>query len=367
MLNGIHVENLKCFKKQTIPVSGLTLLTGFNAAGKSTVIQSLLLASQMIRHSNESAYIPLNGPMVKLGTAGDVLNESATSRQITIKFENEIGSSSFILDASDRQGNAVKLSNQEEVRADKSNLQSKLHNIVYISAMRQGTDDVFPTPDTPEPINADVGFQGQFAPWWFEKCMDDEIPKEKHHPKESAKTLRRQFNAWAGELFPGSQANAVKIPKTPLVQLELRTKETEGWRRPANIGYGLTYAFPILVAGLLAKKGQILIVDSPEAHLHPLGQSRIGEFLSVVAASGVQVILETHSDHVLNGVRLAAAKNRISNDNVAIHFFTHDIIQNEHTPLVTSPQIDKDGNLSEWPEGFFDQSDKDMAALAGWG
>jgi len=366
MLKRIQIENLKCFKKQSIPLSELTLLTGFNAAGKSTVIQALLLASQMVRHSTESPYIPLNGPMVKLGTVGDVLNEVATTRQISITFENDNGSTQFVLDASDRQGTAVKLTNHQEVKSDQTLLQSKLRELIYISAMRQGTKDVFPSPDTPEPINADVGNQGQFAPWWFEKHLDDEIEPSRCHAEEQAPTLRRQFNAWAAELFPGSQANARKIPQTPLVQLELRTKETEGWRRPVNIGYGLTYAFPILVAGLLAKPNQILIVDSPEAHLHPLGQSRIGEFLSTVAASGVQVILETHSDHVLNGVRLAVARNKISNTNTVIHFFSPDLTSAQQAPVVVSPQVDREGNLSEWPEGFFDQSEKDMTILAGW-
>ena len=203
--------------------------------------------------------------------------------------------------------------------------------------MRLGTEDVYPSPDMPEPINADVGFQGQFAPWWFEKMLDEIVDEMKLHPDEKAATLRRQFDAWSNELFPGSQANAIRINKTPLIKLELRTKNTEEWRRPANIGYGLTYAFPILVAGLLAKPGQILIIDSPEAHLHPMGQSRIGEFLSVIAASGVQIILETHSDHVLNGIRLAVSKNKIEHDKVAVHFFSPDMDEGNNGPKITSP------------------------------
>jgi len=168
------------------------------------------------------------------------------------------------------------------------------------------------------------------------------------------------------ELFPGSQANAVRIGKTPIIQLELRTKDTEEWRRPANIGYGLSYAFPILVAGLLAKPGQILIIDSPEAHLHPTGQSKFGEFLSVVASSGVQVILETHSDHILNGIRLAVSKQKITPEKIAIHFFLPDPDDKNNMPRVLSPLVDKLGNLSEWPDGFFDQTEKDMTSLAGW-
>jgi predicted ATPase len=118
---------------------------------------------------------------------------------------------------------------------------------------------------------------------------------------------------------------------------------------------------------LLAKPGQVLIIDSPEAHLHPLGQSRIGRFLAQMAATGVQIILETHSDHVLNGIRLAVRDSLIKPDQVMIHFFNRaSEIQSVDFPRVVSPAIDTQGNLSEWPDGFFDQSDKDLARLAGW-
>lgn len=97
-----------------------------------------------------------------------------------------------------------------------------------------------------------------------------------------------------------------------------------------------------------------------------MGQSKIGYFLAVMAAAGVQVIVETHSDHVLNGVRLAVSKHSISNDDVAIHFFSPSQSASDPSSVVTSPLIDIQGNLSEWPEGFFDQSDKDLATLSGW-
>ena len=191
------------------------------------------------------------------------------------------------------------------------------------------------------------------------------------HPSDKARTLRRQFNAWASDLFPGAQANAQTIEKTSLVRLELRIGDLSDWRRPSNIGYGLTYAFPVIVAGLLAKPKQILIIDSPEAHLHPLGQSRIGCFLSQIAAAGVQVIIETHSDHVLNGVRLAVQNHKIAPDKISVHFFTQPEVastkaKSTDSSRVISPLIDSQGNLSEWPNGFFDQSEKDLARLAGW-
>lgn len=123
---------------------------------------------------------------------------------------------------------------------------------------------------------------------------------------------------------------------------------------------------PIIVAGLLAKKGQILIIDSPEAHIHPMGQSAMGRFLAMVANAGVQVIIETHSDHILNGVRLAVFGGKLPANQAAIHFFNSRPRGSDDHAHVLSPQIDKNGNLSEWPAGFFDQAEADLAKLAGW-
>lgn len=367
MLDGLLIENFKCLKNQFVPLAPLTLLTGFNAAGKSTAIQSLLLGSQMARKGASSNGAPLNGDLVKLGTTGDVLCQYADEREIRFKYTSASGEASIVkLDASERAKTSLSLKPGSSFR-DSVEILELLKNVIHISATRHGTLDVFPSPEELDPVYADVGDRGQFAPWWFDQQSDDDIDKGKLHSSESSSNFRRQFIAWANEIFPGSEANTVSIERTPLVRLELRIGLQQQWKRPANIGYGLTYAFPLLVAGLLAKKGQLLIIDSPEAHLHPMGQSKMGYFLGVVAASGVQVIIETHSDHVLNGVRLAVAKKQISNDNVAIHFFSSSKDANAPSSVVISPLIDPKGSLSEWPEGFFDQSDKDLIALSGWG
>ena len=75
--------------------------------------------------------------------------------------------------------------------------------------------------------------------------------------------------------------------------------------RPTNVGFGITYALPIVVSALSARPGSLLIVENPEAHLHPRGQVKMGELLCQASEAGIQVLIETHSDHVLNGIRLA--------------------------------------------------------------
>ncbi len=93
----------------------------------------------------------------------------------------------------------------------------------------------------------------------------------------------------------------------------------------------------------------------------------MGVFLAQVAVAGVQVILETHSDHVLNGVRRAVKNRTLPPEDVALHFFRpRQEAEREGIAQVQSPLIDGDGNIDDWPEDFFDQFDKDMNYFAGW-
>jgi len=92
----------------------------------------------------------------------------------------------------------------------------------------------------------------------------------------------------------------------------------------------------------------------------------MGGFLAQIAAAGPQVILETHSDHVLNGIRVAVRDKAINADQVSIQFFNPRDGERKGIPQVVAVSVDEKGNLSHWPEGFFDQSEKDLASLAGW-
>jgi predicted ATPase len=85
--------------------------------------------------------------------------------------------------------------------------------------------------------------------------------------------------------------------------------------------------------------------------------------LADVSNAGIQVIVETHSDHVLNGIRRAVKAGRILPEQVALHFFR---LRSTDMAQVVSPQLDANGNIDTWPDGFFDQFDKDMNHFAGW-
>ena len=89
----------------------------------------------------------------------------------------------------------------------------------------------------------------------------------------------------------------------------------------------------------------------------------MGRLLARIANADVQLIIETHSDHLLNGIRLAVKEGLIDHTRVAIHFFSGATPEGHG---VTSPRIDAQGNIRNWPAGFFDQTERDLARLSGW-
>jgi predicted ATPase len=166
-------------------------------------------------------------------------------------------------------------------------------------------------------------------------------------------------------IFPGFQFAVTPIPGTDLATLGLANKGNPELIRPQNTGFGLSYTLPIFVACLAAKQGGLVLIENPEAHLHPAAQSRFASFLAKVVSSGVQVILETHSDHIINGVRKAVRSGEsIHRKDVLIHFFRQ--VETDTQPKLTSLEVDQNGNLSDWPKGFFDQLDDDFEVLTDW-
>ncbi|MDE2841448.1 MAG: DUF3696 domain-containing protein, partial [Chloroflexota bacterium] len=163
--------------------------------------------------------------------------------------------------------------------------------------------------------------------------------------------------------FPGCTLDLQQAPRANAVTLGLLTSDTTGFHSPIHTGFGLTQTLPIVVAALSAAPGDIILIENPEVHLHPAGQAQMGQFIADIACAGIQVLVETHSDHVLNGVRRAVKRERLTADQVAIHFFR---LRSEEHAQVLSPVMDHSGNIDDWPDGFFDQFDKDASYFAGW-
>lgn len=356
-LTAIGVEGFKCFDDLRLPLGDLTLLTGFNGGGKSSALQSLLLIAQTLRGGHGAA-LPLNGPLVRLGTAGDIAPTVAKRPMAFSAFGQDVTLTLQPLLQAGERNLPVKVLGDATAQDHFLGLISHLN---YLGAVRIGAEDAYPIPEHTE--WRDMGHDGRFAPYWFERLAQEDVDARRSFPGLQG-NFRKQADAWLSYLFPGAEANVQSIASTSQMSLQFRLSEFGSWRRPSNIGYGLTYAFPIIVALLSAPSGGVVVIDSPEAHLHPFGQSQMGRLLASFAASDVQIIVETHSDHLLNGVRLAVRESKLSAEAMQIHFFAG---ASEANHGVSHPVIGSGGEIYEWPPGFFDQNDKDLSRLAGWG
>lgn len=357
-ISAVVMEGFKCFDQLRLKLGGLTLVTGFNGGGKSTALQPLLIMAQASRLGGGKAELPLNGPLIRLGTAGDIAPMNS-ERPMLLEAEGESGKITVrpYLQAGDR---SLEIAAVTEA-ADDTALSRAVALLSYIGAVRIGAEDAFPIPE--RILFPDVGFDGRFAPYWYDRLVDEDVEPGRQYPESKAATFRKQVDFWLGSLFPGAEANVQYVASLSQMNLQFRLSALGPWRRPSNIGYGLTYAFPLLVALLAAPKDQVIVIDSPEAHLHPSAQSQMGRILASFAAAGVQIIVETHSDHLLNGVRLAVQQGVLEPDDLSIHFFAG-VEGVEHG--VTRPRVGANGEIYEWPEGFFDQGEKDLSRLAGW-
>ena len=105
---------------------------------------------------------------------------------------------------------------------------------------------------------------------------------------------------------------------------------------------------------LTAENGKIIIIENPESHIHPRGQAELGRLIGLASKTGAQIFVETHSDHILNGIRVAVKEKQISKDLVNILYFDKTINEESYTNI-HKLRVDSNGILSDEPEGMLDE------------
>jgi predicted ATPase len=118
----------------------------------------------------------------------------------------------------------------------------------------------------------------------------------------------------------------------------------------ADVGFGISQIFPVIVALLTAEPGQLVYIEQPEIHLHPLAQTAMAQILADAANRGVKVVAETHSSLLLLGIQSLVAEGKLSPDKVKLHWFKRR--PEDGVTEVTSADLDKAGAFGDWPEDF---------------
>lgn len=401
MLNALELKNFKCFREQRIEFGKLTVLTGMSDMGKSSVIQALLLLRQSRMGDGPLRELRLSGELVDLGKGVDILFEQAADKEIAFALEfGGIWRSEYACRRAGRRNrlpldpggdSSVDFSKEswmecgewrefspdspDEIGSHSRAIFSE-SGFHYLSAERLGPRDSFPRPAELSSVKS-VGARGENAVAYLHRHMfspmredDPRIRVQGENP-----SILGQVCEWLKEISPetslvlsdsfqeGTVSTLYRRDRRDGVEEDRSRARVDRIRpyRPTEAGSGVSSSLPVLTTLLAAETGDMVIIEHPETHLHPRGQTKLGELAGRAAMAGVQVVVETHSDHFLDGVRIEARWNRLDRNAAKIHFFTREGAEN----IVVSTRIMDDGKLSEWPKGFFDQKTQNLRCLLG--
>ncbi|MFJ4109258.1 AAA family ATPase [Oerskovia enterophila] len=358
MIEGLRIKGFKRFLDQEFSFSRLNVLTGLNGSGKSTVLQAILLSHSAARGVGIQA-IGLNpSDGVGLGGASDVLNTFSSTDQIAITVWNGDHRAEVTLECGPGDSSGMRTSIPiSGIIGDFPSPLGRSGLFQYLGAERLGPKLFYPVAvDGISEIA--VGGDGSLTANVLANQGRAVVPEKRRHGSQTTvTTLGAQAEAWLSQMVGATRIRTSLLPRLPLATLEFKGPDVgDEWTLPVNTGFGFSYCLPVIVAGLVVPEGGILIVDSPEAHLHPAAQSAMGEFLANVASDGVQVFVETHSDHVLNGIRRSLIRREALNvGDVEVLFFSKE--------AVTRVEVNSRAAMRPMPPGFFDQIELDLAQI----
>lgn len=376
MIERIIIENFKAHKKAVLELSGLNIIAGKNGMGKSSIIQSLLLLRQSYLAQKDIEGLLLNGDLVIIGNSQDAFCDSADGNEIS--FTLAINGSEFVWhfihsvdknylpqnkggqqleNFSDYKAASLFTSNFQYIAAEHiASKEAHERNTYYVEQLNQISEKA-----------GDAKFTVHYLSVHGGKKISSEALS---HPTARSLKLKDQVDAWLKEVSPDISSVVEENASSNTLRIRYTFETPVGPTReykPENVGFGVSYALPILVSILSAKAGSIVLIENPESHLHPAAQAALGRLLCLAAQSGIQIIMETHSDHMINAalvnakVYLKDSKTGISVENVKIYFVDRE--KGEHVSKVIPVLLNEYGIISKPPPDFFDQMDKDLDIL----
>jgi len=353
MLEALHIHGFKCFDTVEISLRRMNIFLGTNSSGKSSAIQAfLLLCNNAVKNSSS----PLNGMWLRLGTFDECRNHRLTARTFRVGAVcgKEIFKAEFC--SVDDDSNDVAVTFIDDSSTIQNLLSLDKRHVYYLPANRIGPEDSYLK--NFDQVNF-LGNRAEFIVDFLYKNRKLEVAPALIADTASV-TLEYQVNYWLERLFGiKNTIRDIGLSNSLSVEFSLGNGKPV---RPYHIGSGVSFATGVLVSCLSAKLDDIVVIENPEIHLHPKAQSNLTEFLCFAANAGIQVILETHSDHVFNGIRKAIVKKEFVNTDVAVHFFHLDENALSKNTVIG---LNEHGRVMTHCKGLFDQFDDDLDQILG--
>lgn len=340
----LKLKNFKSIDKMDFNIKNLSVLTGLNSSGKSSIIQSMLMLHNA--SINKDIYFD-----EIYGGFNELLCEFfQDNKQIEIELTG-YGK----LNITDEHGNK----NRKKIKELK---------VIYVGANRVG-----PLRYAINAVNTDkknpLGIDCEYCYQYISQHGSDNYSKFleysdfKNEPTEKNIALKGLIEHWIKKI---AHVQSFNINSGSNGMEDITTMQINKKYKATNVGYGIGYVLPVITA-LIAFYNQedtFILLENPEAHIHPKGQSALGELIAKAASSGTKIILETHSDHIISGIRLAAKSKLINPNDIGINFFS--IVEKKPNIYVTENTaitIDEDGRLDKYPKDFFDQFELNFERL----
>lgn len=367
MIEQITLWNFLAFREVELRARPLTLLSGTNSSGKSCVLHALAMLRQSYLASTLPQALLLDGELVELGVGRDILHSDpgdvpgSSGTSLGIELMSDGASHTWLADY-EAVADVLPLSRAPAKGPVGGLFRSGFQ---YLKADRIVPRVIYPKSHEAVVRNRFLGASGEHAANYLRVHGEEPtscVPAR--HPEAPGHDLASQTNAWLAVLSPGSSLDVADVEGTDYVRFSYQRTGPEvktEVHRATNVGFGLTYSLPIIIACLDAASDALLLIENPEAHLHPHGQAVLGRLCAMAVAGGAQVVLETHSDHVLNAVRLAVKREELAADAVTLHFFER--VDRVLQPGITTLEIGQDGMIPRWPRGFFDEWDRAVGEL----
>ena len=412
---SVAVQGFKCLAKESrIEIRPLTILAGANSSGKSTIMQSLLLMKQTFHANYDPGALLLNGPNVKLTSFDQLVSRQLVdlgnhSLTFSIEAPKDVTYSITYFPSEDHEIEikemdiemAIEGEDARHLRLTPSITGTDLDDF-QTDVLQFFRDIPFLLPNeiqfttyrdrcflavTNEPLAYD---RSNFPRMTFSPFPADDLIRLIHVPGLRGNPERIYERTAPGPPFPGTfdtyvatiiadwtkkgdvrrghlenmlsqlgMTREVAVRRVSDAGLELLVGRLPGARSRgqdlvniADVGFGVSQVLPVLVALLVAERGQLVYVEQPELHLHPRAQYALAGIMADTAKRGVKVVAETHSALLLLQIRTLLAKGDLDPDLVKLHWFLRD--PEDGTTSIHSTDLDENGAFGDWPEDFGD-------------
>ncbi len=439
MLNHLKIGNFKAWKEADLTLGKVTGFFGPNSAGKSSLLQFLLLLKQTRNATDRGLVLDFGGPgdMVNLGTFKDVVHRQDEQTRISWALDWTLPEKLEINDPTGPRGSLLFEGDRLRTQCEVGLRQTRLwpHELAYRFAgvdfrlqPEDGSETEFDLADTvefefirnrgrpwrlPHPVktyrfpdetriyyqNAD--FLGDFE-LAYEKLMDSiyylgplrEYPRREYHwggsspedvgqrgertvdailaatrdgetrslgHRKRRKSFQEMIAYWLNELGLIRDFRIEEIAEgTNLYRAMVRTSASSVPVALTDVGFGVSQVLPALVLLYYVPEGSTVLLEQPEIHLHPAVQSGLADvMLKVAGTRNVQIILESHSEHLMRRLQRRVAEETTSSGDVKLYF----VSTNRGVAQASDLALNEWGEIENWPHQFFGDEMGEIAAI----